>query len=185
MDKRQVILQVMLRLITEQGIHATPMAQIAKEAGVAAGTIYHYFPSKEQLLNELYLDVKREFGEVLRKQLLTDLPFKEKFWQLWQALYLYYVENPLAFGFSAQLVHSPLIAAGVKEQGKIFYQPVFDFFTSGIQQGILKPMDVVLMGELVYGNVAVTVQLQLSGEITITPDLMEQAIRFSWDGIVM
>jgi len=100
-DKREAILQVMLRLITEQGIHATPMAQVAREAGVAAGTIYHYFSSKEQLVNELYLEVKREFGQVLNLPLLVDLPFKEQFWKIWQALYQYYIENPLAFGFSA------------------------------------------------------------------------------------
>jgi len=57
MDKRDKILEVMLRLIKEQGIQATPMAQVAKEAGVAAGTIYHHFASKEQLVNELYLKV--------------------------------------------------------------------------------------------------------------------------------
>ena len=185
MDKRQAILQVMLRLITEQGIHATPMAQVAKEAGVAAGTIYHYFSSKEQLVNELYLEVKREFGQVLNLHLLVDLPFKEQFWKIWQALYQYYVENPLAFGFSAQLAHSPLIASEIKETGKTHYQPIYDFFTAGMQQGLLKPMDVTLMAELIYGNVAVTVQLQQSGESSISPELLEQAIQFSWDGVAI
>jgi len=54
-----------------------------------------------------------------------------------------------------------------------------------MQQGLLKPMDVTLMAELIYGNVAVTVQLQQSGESSISPELQEQAIQFSWDGVAI
>ena len=183
MDKKDKILEVMLRLIKQQGIQATPMAQVAKEAGVAAGTIYHHFASKEQLVNELYLKVKKEFGDLLVAKLNVDLGYKEKFWVLWKSLFYYYTQNPLAFNFSAQLGHSPLISDDIKVQAKQYYQPIIEFFAEGINTGILKPMDAYLIGELVYGSVASTVQMYYENNSNITLQVLEQAIEYSWDGI--
>ena len=45
-DKRADIMDVALNLIAERGFHDSPMSLIAREAGVAAGTIYLYFESK-------------------------------------------------------------------------------------------------------------------------------------------
>ena len=55
-DKRAAILQTTLDLISDRGFHNTPMSLIAKEAGVSAGTIYHYFAGKDELIFELYRD---------------------------------------------------------------------------------------------------------------------------------
>lgn len=43
-----------LELFSSRGYHDTTTAQIAKKAGVAEGTIYRHFPSKQQLLNDIY-----------------------------------------------------------------------------------------------------------------------------------
>ena len=57
-DKREAILKTALNLFTERGFHNTPTSLIAKEAGVATGTLFHYFKNKEILINELYLHIK-------------------------------------------------------------------------------------------------------------------------------
>ena len=48
-----------LELFTTQGFHETTTAQIAKKAGIAEGTIYRHFASKQQLVNELYRAAQR------------------------------------------------------------------------------------------------------------------------------
>jgi AcrR family transcriptional regulator len=53
-DKRRQILDAAVRVFARQGFHATRVADIADEAGVAYGLVYHYFDSKEKLLNELF-----------------------------------------------------------------------------------------------------------------------------------
>ncbi|MCU1252703.1 MAG: regulatory protein TetR [Edaphobacter sp.] len=58
-EKRSAILQAAVHEIAELGLGA-PTAMIAKRAGVAAGTLFTYFASKEQLLNEVYLELKVE-----------------------------------------------------------------------------------------------------------------------------
>jgi AcrR family transcriptional regulator len=58
-EKRSAILQAAVHEIAEAGLGA-PTAKIAKRAGVAAGTLFTYFANKEELLNELYLELKGE-----------------------------------------------------------------------------------------------------------------------------
>jgi AcrR family transcriptional regulator len=53
-DKRRAILDAAIRVFARQGFHNARVSDIAAEAGVAYGLVYHYFDSKEQMLNELF-----------------------------------------------------------------------------------------------------------------------------------
>ena len=53
-DKRRQILDAAVRVFARQGFHSTRVSDIADEAGVAYGLVYHYFRSKDQMLNELF-----------------------------------------------------------------------------------------------------------------------------------
>jgi TetR/AcrR family transcriptional regulator, fatty acid metabolism regulator protein len=55
-DKRRQILDAAIRVFARQGFHATRVSDIADEAGVAYGLVYHYFRSKEEVLNELFVE---------------------------------------------------------------------------------------------------------------------------------
>ena len=53
-DKRRQILDSAIRVFARQGFHSTRVTDIADEAGVAYGLVYHYFKSKDEVLNELF-----------------------------------------------------------------------------------------------------------------------------------
>jgi TetR/AcrR family fatty acid metabolism transcriptional regulator len=55
-DKRRQILDAAVRVFARQGFHATRVSDIADEAGVAYGLVYHYFNSKDEILNELFVE---------------------------------------------------------------------------------------------------------------------------------
>jgi TetR/AcrR family transcriptional regulator, fatty acid metabolism regulator protein len=55
-DKRRVILDAAVRVFARQGFHTCRVADIADEAGVAYGLVYHYFSSKEEILDTLFTD---------------------------------------------------------------------------------------------------------------------------------
>ena len=55
-DKRRQILDAAIRVFARQGFHACRVSDIADEAGVAYGLVYHYFKSKDQVLNELFTE---------------------------------------------------------------------------------------------------------------------------------
>ncbi len=55
-EKRRVILDAAVRVFADQGFHTCRVSDIADEAGVAYGLVYHYFSSKEQILDTLFLE---------------------------------------------------------------------------------------------------------------------------------
>ena len=55
-DRRRQILDAAIRVFARQGFHACRVSDIAREAGVAYGLVYHYFNSKDQVLNELFVE---------------------------------------------------------------------------------------------------------------------------------
>lgn len=55
-DKRRAILDAAIRVFARSGYHGTRVADIADEAGVAYGLVYHYFKSKDEVLNELFVE---------------------------------------------------------------------------------------------------------------------------------
>jgi len=55
-DKRRVILDAAVRVFARQGFHTCRVADIADEAGVAYGLVYHYFASKDAILDTLFLE---------------------------------------------------------------------------------------------------------------------------------
>ncbi len=61
-DKRALILQAAVRVFAAQGYEATRVGDIAKEAGVAYGLVYHYFGSKEAVLEAVF---REQWGRLL------------------------------------------------------------------------------------------------------------------------
>jgi TetR/AcrR family transcriptional regulator, fatty acid metabolism regulator protein len=55
-DKRQMILDAAMRVFARQGFHTCRVSDIADEAGVAYGLVYHYFSSKDEILDTLFLE---------------------------------------------------------------------------------------------------------------------------------
>jgi AcrR family transcriptional regulator len=82
-EKRIAILEAATRIIVTQGLSAPTMG-IAKEAGVANGSLFTYFETKTDLFNQLYLELKTEMAFAAMKNLPTDSEPRERLWNLWQ-----------------------------------------------------------------------------------------------------
>lgn len=64
-DKQKAILEAALRVCAERGIGAAPTSVISKAAGIAEGSLFTYFKTKDALLDELYASLRREFSRYL------------------------------------------------------------------------------------------------------------------------
>lgn len=182
-DKKTAILETTMDLITENGFHATPMSMVASKAKVAAGTIYHYFPSKEDLINEIYALAKERMGNALMKNDDASKSYKERFMQFWMNLYSFFSENTSEFRFLEQYANSPFISQETKEENEKFYKPVITFLEAGIKAGTLRPMNAKLMVNLIYGNVATVIKLKLSEQLRIDKKTLNLAMESSWDSV--
>jgi AcrR family transcriptional regulator len=77
-DKRRLILDAAVRVFARQGFHACRVSDIADEAGVAYGLVYHYFPSKDAVLDTLFLERWNVMLDVIREADGEDGPARDK-----------------------------------------------------------------------------------------------------------
>ncbi len=77
-DKRRLILDAAVRVFARQGFHACRVSDIADEAGVAYGLVYHYFASKDEVLNTLFIERWEVMLDVIREVDAEPLPVREK-----------------------------------------------------------------------------------------------------------
>jgi AcrR family transcriptional regulator len=77
-DKRRMILDAAVRVFARQGFHACRVSDIADEAGVAYGLVYHYFQSKDEVLDTLFLERWEVMLEAIREIDAEGLPPREK-----------------------------------------------------------------------------------------------------------
>ena len=106
-DKREAILQAMLELVAERGFHDAPMSLVARRAGTSAGIIYHYFPSKDELIRALYLHVKAKMGRFLIEGQVLDMPAEQAFKRVWMNAYRFYRTHQQEMKFLDQFENSP------------------------------------------------------------------------------
>ena len=66
-DKRRIILDAAVRVFARQGFHSARVSDIADEAGVAYGLVYHYFGSKDEVLDTLFLERWNVLLEAIRE----------------------------------------------------------------------------------------------------------------------
>jgi AcrR family transcriptional regulator len=82
-EKRSAILEAATRIIVTQGLSAPTMG-IAKEAGIANGSLFTYFETKTELFNQLYLELKTEMTSAAMKDLPMDAEPRAQLLHLWQ-----------------------------------------------------------------------------------------------------
>ncbi len=183
MNKKSIVLQTTLELITKQGIQATSLSQIIKESGVANGTVYHHFKNKEEIITELYLMLTQDFGTVVMRNIPED-DIKRQFSTMWLNLFHYFVNNPLAFVFSEQIARSPEIPQSLKDKARQYYSEIENYFKSGIRKKVFKSYNSMVMEELFFGNVVSIVKIHENEKVKLLDKHINQAIEISWKGFL-
>ena len=77
-DKRRAILDAAITVFARQGFHSARVSDVAAEAGVAYGLVYHYFNSKDQMLNELFTERWALLVEASQEIRSSDVPPRDK-----------------------------------------------------------------------------------------------------------
>jgi TetR/AcrR family transcriptional regulator, multidrug resistance operon repressor len=181
-DKKKLILESTLELIQEYGFHGTPMSAVAKKAGVAAGTIYHYFESKDILICELFNYITGNIIGHVFKEDDADLPYQERFFQIWMKLYAYYKQNPEVLVFFEQFINSPYNKYTESAPQNIFTK-LNSFFKEGIEKGLLRQVNYQLLTVLTYGSIVSTAKVTINGKVTVGEPELQQIIHILWDGM--
>lgn len=110
---RQKILMSALQAFGEKGYASTTVSQIAREAGISKGLIYHYFNSKEEVLKGIFEMMVQE-GEALMKGWEEKTP-KDQLRQLISGSVLFMKSQPHVMRFMTALAIQPAVIADLEE----------------------------------------------------------------------
>lgn len=110
-ERRTSILEAATRVISSQGLTAAATSAIAKDAGVSNGSLFVYFDTKTTLLNDLYVQLKKEMGEAAFADLPTSPDPREQLHDVWMRWLAWATTHPDKRRTLAQLEVSEDISA--------------------------------------------------------------------------
>jgi len=186
LDKRHEIIEAALDLIVEHGFHGASMAMVAEKADVGAGTIYHYFESKEALINELYQELEENVMVTLQEGYPISKPIRERFIHIGTALLKYFVAHPLYFRYIEQYHNSPYGVSLRRDKilSKADRRDIFkDLFEEGITQQVIKDFPLIILSALAFGPLVSSARDHTLGFIILDDTLIAEIVEACWDGI--
>ena len=143
-EKRSAILQAATRIIVTQGLGA-PTAGIAKEAGVANGSLFTYFETKTELFNQLYLELKGDMAAAALAGLPDDADLRDRLFHVWRNWTIFAVSSPEKRRALAQLGVSDEISAQTRASAQKMMAPLGDLLKQSCAKGPMRsvPMSFV------------------------------------------
>jgi AcrR family transcriptional regulator len=174
-DKRQAILDAAIRVIARSGLHDTPISAIAREAGVAAGTLYLYFSSKEAMINALYLEVLEERDRAIGVggKAAEQVSARDGFWDFWSALARWYLDFPDHASLLHQCQTSSILTQETRDTEQRMHAEGMVHFDAAVARGTFRPISLQVFWALVAGPIFVLSQMRATGEIAITDEVLK------------
>lgn len=130
--KDKKILSAAIKLFARDGV-AVATATIAKEAGISNGSLFNYFPSKQILIDEVYLQIKTEIADCILADVAKAKSLREFLFCLWNSYILWAIANPVKY----DVVHLLKSSKAVSKNTTNKTEEIFEVANQKIKQGIL------------------------------------------------
>jgi TetR/AcrR family transcriptional regulator, fatty acid metabolism regulator protein len=139
-DKRRMILDAAVRVFARQGFNGCRVSDIADEAGVAYGLVYHYFRSKDEVLDTLFLERWNILLEAIRETDRQEIPPREKLQQIASFIVDSYRHDPELMKVIIVEVTRAANSFGQTHLGKIreAYELIADIVAKAQDEGAFK-----------------------------------------------
>ncbi len=167
MSRRDAVLEAALELFEERTYGSTPMPLIAQRAGVGAGTIYRYFPSKESLANAIYRDGKEQMRRYLVDGIPAGLDPRTEFGHWWRQLFAFASDHPAAFVFIETHHHAPYLDAESKAVGAPVDRAAFGLVARAQAAGVVREGPATELIAMVFGAFVGLVRAAREGHVTL------------------
>lgn len=186
MNKRDVILDATLHLLASRGFHGFSIRDVAKEAGVATGTVYLYFDDREDLIEKLHSQII----EIVRREVLftvsKDVPLYQQFQQMCRRFWSLFNKQPAIILSKGQFDHLPVdLLRSRHEDAKIVLEPLFTFFSEGRTEKILKDLPDEILFSLAFEPYFEIARKSLQGFMEVDDSVLERVIGATWDSIAL
>jgi AcrR family transcriptional regulator len=184
-SKIEAIYDATLRLVLKTGFNGLKMADVAKSAKLATGTLYIYFKNKDVLINELFLHLKRTKTFKLLGVFEPEDSFEVAFRKLWFNYLELSLAEPERMLFIEQFAHTSYLTTKTKEQGDKLLEPLALFLQRGIQQKIVRRLPIEILLSQLMGPIYEIVKLQKDGSPKISVSQKEGLFEMAWNSIAL
>jgi AcrR family transcriptional regulator len=154
-DKRAAILRAATETIAEDGIGAST-ARIAKAAAVAEGSLFRYFPDKDTLLNELYLELKLDVRCVTIAGFPVTGSLRRRVQHIWNAYIRWGMESPAKRKAMVQLNVSERITGQSRQAGRVGQEDAIEAMEKLVARGKLRGMPLAFASDLLLAMAETT-----------------------------
>jgi AcrR family transcriptional regulator len=157
-EKRGAILEAATRFIVTHGLSA-PTAGIAKEAGVANGSLFTYFETKTDLFNQLYLELKTEMASAAMKDLHPAAEAREQYFHVWKNWTQWAVSNSEKRRVLAQLSVSDELTPETRMAGHKTMAPMAGLLQRVLANGPMSKAPMSFVVALMNATAEATIDL--------------------------
>lgn len=182
-NKIQQIHSAAMKLVVKTGFSSLKMADVAKEAGIATGTLYIYYKSKEELINELFILTKKEIADVMLSPDNQSPILYESFRKMWMAYFLFCYRNPEKMLFVEQFLYSGLISEDNIKLSNNYFAPLDQFLELAKQQSYIKNMDVEILKASMQGALHEIIKVLMKNNLPIESFPLNSLFDLTWNGI--
>jgi TetR/AcrR family transcriptional regulator, repressor of fatR-cypB operon len=186
LNKVNIIFRASLELIKKEGIAGLTMSKLARKAGLATGTLYIYFKSKEELLNQLYNSLYKESAVRFMTGYDPEEPFLTGLKKVWLNYLKHRIEHYEESVFLEQYYRSPYISAREIQMAEFMKSPVQQMIRRGKDLGLVKQdVDDEMLFLAMLGFIRELADEHVSGVYELNQKRIEQAFQLSWHTIKM
>jgi AcrR family transcriptional regulator len=182
-DKRNAILEAATRVFAKRGLTAAPTSEISKQAGIAEGTLFTYFETKDDLINALYRELKLELADAMMSGFPRKKSVRIRLRHVWDRYVSWGVANPDQRKVLAQLTVSEVLT---KESRDAAGAPFVEFQTTirdAIEQRVFRsdlPAELISKSLVALGEA--TIDLTVSKPYN-TNKYRDSGFQMFWAGI--
>ncbi len=181
-DKRAALLRAALELFAENGFNGSSTALIAKRAGVASGTLFLYFKTKEDLIRELFHEVRGRIAGMAFENWSERLPIRERFFRALSGILRFALDNPREFKFMEQYHFSPLCERDCRTTtGE--NETIRNLLLEAREQGMIKDLPIVLLEAIAFGPLMAIAKEHATHGIPVDETTVGQIVQASWDAL--
>ena len=156
--KKKALLEAAIELFAKDGFWQTTTASIAQEAGVATGTLFTYFPTKNDLIDELYLTIRHEALAELQREPKLHGSFEAVFREIHTRLLKWGSANPKKFLLMLQLRQGNQVSQRIHETIEDDWKDGHEWIKLGQQEGKLASFPTNLLLSIIHGHLEAVIQ---------------------------
>jgi AcrR family transcriptional regulator len=184
-DKATQLIEASIDLFAKEGFWNTPTSRIAKHAGVATGTLFNYFATKDALIDAVYTQLKNDWMAHIMLGYPHEGSIKARVGHIWFRFIDWGVRNPVRYRLMMQLKLSNMVSQAVKQSQEAELAFAYAMIEQGIADGLFVAVDPVYIGMIFNAELEAAVQYAADHQLTdmALTQHITQGFEILWKGI--